>query len=188
MSASKVAILFGSIVLAIGIYAWWWNGEVDAVAERFDAAFAQWLPVGSVVSYRIDDSGGFPYRISHKLTDVSVAIPEYGAFEISSLELIHQPWTKGHMVIHFEGEVHRFDSQHAPVWTLLANKNLASLVGYTSDRASFDMDMRGIELRSNQGTMDVPELQYHARTQGRFGDESTEISIVTKTEGVPSLF
>lgn len=188
MSFAKVVSFMGGIVLAIAAYSWWWHGEVDVVAERYDTALIRILPAGTEVSYAVEDSGGFPFRIHHKLKKVVITVPNYGQFQIDSIELIHQPWTKGHMVIHFEGLVNRLDNKAAPVWTLLAGKNLASLVGFEGNRVSYDLDMRDVELQSNEGTLEVPELQYHVRTQGRFGDETTEASLVTKFEGTVPLF
>ena len=188
MSFAKVVSFMGGIAIAIAAYSWWWSGEVDVVAERYDSALARILPAGASVSYAIEDSGGFPFRIYHKLKTVSIIVPDYGQFQLDSIELIHQPWTPGHMVIHFEGPVQRLDNKGAPVWTLLAGKNLASLVGYEGSRVSYDLDMRDVELRSNEGTLKVPELQYHVHTQGRFGDETTEARLVTTFEGALSLF
>jgi hypothetical protein len=185
---SKVITFFTGIALAVGLYAWWWNGQMQVVADKFDTAFVRLLPPGSTVSYSLHDSGGFPFRINHQLRAVLVTIPDDGSYEIDSLELIHQPWTDGHMVIHIEGDVRRLDDKGGLVWTLSAGKNLASIVGYTGEQAQFDIDMRDIVVQTKSGEQLVPELRYHAKTSGYFGDNATEVVLVTQSEDAPDLF
>jgi|GEM_PF-727934 len=188
MSMGKVITFIGSIAVAIGAYGWWWNGEVGAVAQRYDAAFKRLLPEGSEVSYKKLEEGGFPFRIYHRLGDVHISVPDNGSWTLSSIEVFHQPWTKGHMVVRFAGDVSRLDNKEAAVWTITADKNLASLVGYDTSRAAFDLDMRDITLSSNDGVRDIPALRVHARTEGYFGDETTENKIITDSAPIPWMF
>jgi hypothetical protein len=48
--------------------------------------------------------------------------------------------------------------------------------------------MRDITLSSNDGVRDIPALRVHARTEGYFGDETTENKIITDSEPIPWMF
>jgi hypothetical protein len=188
MSLQRVIVFVLALAAALGAYAVWWADKAEAVAQHYNVQFFTLLPQGSRVSYLVQDSGGFPFRIYHTLSHVAVSVPGYGKLSLEEVDLIHEPWTNNHMIIRFNGKVVRTDADGALVWSLTAEKNLASLVGSPLGERAFDQDMRGIVLEGPERPLDIPALQFHAKTTGWFGDASTEVAIVTETEGVPSLF
>ena len=186
---SRVLVLAGALLCAvIGGYAWWWNSTLKAIADGYDPLFTRLLPPGSELSYGFEDSGGFPFRVNHRLRDVEIIVPDYGTVTFELLELIHQPWSNDHLMMHFAGQVTRRDVAGDTVWSLSAVKNLASLTGYASGRLSYNLDMRDISLQTPGGDQIVPALQFYARTDGFFGDDATESQVVTDLGGLPDLF
>jgi hypothetical protein len=188
MSSKRLAVYVVVFVAAVGAYGWWWQDKATALSKGYASLSSDLLPEGTQVTYTITDTGGFPFRIYHKLSDVSINVPDYGQVTFEALELIHQPWTKGHMMLHFEGLVRRMDTDGAILWSASASKNLASLVGRGTGNIAFDLDLRGLKGAQGDGGGDIPALQYHAKTKGYYGDSSTEVVMVTKTEGVIPLF
>jgi hypothetical protein len=188
MSSQRLIVFVLALAAALGAYAFWWAGKAEAVAQHYNEQFFALFPQGTRVSYLVRDSGGFPFRIYHTLSQVAVSVPGYGKMSLEEVDLIHEPWTDNHMIIRFNGTVVRTDVDGGLVWSLTAEKNLASLVGGASGKQSFDQDMREIVLERRENSMKIPVLQYHAKTTGWFGDESTEAVSITETEGAPSLF
>jgi len=188
MSSQRLIVFVLALAAALGAYAVWWSDKAETVSEAYNKQFFALFPQGTRISYIVQDSGGFPFRIYHTLSHVAVSVPGYGKMSLEAVDLIHEPWTDNHMIIRFDGKVVRTDAEGALVWSMTAEKNLASLVGGPSGQRSFDQDMRGIVLEGAEETREIPALQFHAKTTGWFGDNSTESIIVTEAEGVPSLY
>ena len=185
MKSMRYVILGAVLVGAMALYGWWWSGKSDEVEAAYEAAFAEILPLGTNVTYTITDSGGFPFRIYHTFSDVTVTLPTRSTIRIETLDVIQQPWSDDHMMFKAHGRMTRQDVDGTILWALEADKNIASLVGYQSDQLNFDMDARSVTLFDKDGGIyPVPMMQVHLRQMINSDTPSTEVAFSVRSAGM----
>ncbi len=160
---NRYLALFGGLGALFGVYAFWWHNEATRLATAFPEVLARSLPPGAVLRQTVAGVDGFPFRLNVRINGVKVS---WGDDWVStpSLTGIFQPFNSDHLMLHADAPF-SFSIEGA-TGTLVAERALASLVGYKGGRYQFDVDMMNVALEQPAvARLRAARLGFHIRRE-----------------------
>ena len=166
---NRYAALFGGLAVLFGVYGFWWHGEAGRLESEFPRILARSLPPGAVLTQKVAEVDGFPFRLNVQLVDARIGWGKGEAgggdwIETSSITGIFQPFTPDHLILHLDAPV-RFSIEGA-TGTLNAEHALASLVGYEGGAYQLDGDSMNVTFdQPAVAQMKAARVGFHVRRE-----------------------